>query len=146
MGKRYVNQKNSRTEEQRRIMEQIAQDGVCPFCIKHLKKYHKKPIILKGRWWHVTENMFPYEGSRLHILFIYKKHITSIPEVAQPAMYELFQLIKATIKKYDIEVGTLLWRFGDTKYNGSSVHHLHVQLIVGDVNKPNHKPIRVKIG
>jgi len=40
----------------------------------------------------------------------------------------------------------LFMRFGDTHYNGSSVEHLHAQLLQGDVDAPGHEPVRVKLG
>lgn len=146
MSERYINPKNARVESQQKVMEQIARDGVCPFCKEHLGKYHEKPITHTGKWWVVTENMFPYKDTRVHLLFIHKEHITTISEVTPSAMKELFHFINAVVMEYDIQGGTFLWRFGDTKYNGSSVHHLHAQLVVGDIDDPNHTPVRVKIG
>lgn len=127
-------------------MEQIERDGVCPFCVGNLRKYHKRPIIKDGKWWLYTENMYPYQGTKTHILFIHKTHITTLKEVSPQALLELFDMIISASETYKVTGGTILWRFGDMQYNGSSVSHLHVQLVVGDANNPNHGGVRVKIG
>lgn len=141
----HVNIRSARTAEQKAIMEQIVKDGVCPFCIKHLRKYHSQPILKEGVYWILTENAFPYEDTRVHLMFIYKRHLTRLPTRAEP-LQELTRFIAWAEKKYSIRGGSLLCRFGETKYNGASVDHLHLHLIVGDVDNPEHKPVRVKVG
>ena len=52
-----LNHDNARTEEQKTLMAKIEEDGVCPFCAEHFKKYHPKPILKETDYWFVTENM-----------------------------------------------------------------------------------------
>lgn len=138
---------NARTEEQRALMQKIAEDGVCPFCAEHFKKYHPKPIIKETDSWFLTENMSPYKGTKHHFLYVYKKgHRTSPNEITTESRVDLFDLIDFTMQEYQIEGGTFFMRFGDTRFTGSSVEHLHAHLIVGDVDDPNHEPVRVKLG
>jgi len=137
---------NARTDEQRRIMEQIQKDGVCPFCREHFEKYHPKPILRESPHWIVAENGFPYKGTRIHMLFVYKKHINSISEVSAEGFLELLEHIKWVNEEYCIQGGALIWRYGDPQYNGSSVHHLHAQIVSGEIDSPSSEPIRVKVG
>ena len=141
----HVNLAHARTEEQMAVMEQIVHDGVCPFCQEHFLKYHPKPILKKGAHWLVTENAFPYNGARVHLLFVYLQHIV-LPPAESDHLSELFELITWARKEYGIRGGTLLLLFGETRYNGASVDHLHAHLVVGDADKPDHKGVRVKVG
>ena len=138
---------NARTEEQRELMAQIEKDGVCPFCAEHFKKYHPKPIIKETDSWFLTTNMSPYEGTKHHFLFVYKKaHVLFPSEITPESRADLFELINWTIETYKIEGGSFFMRFGDHRYTGGSVEHLHAHVIVGDIDAPNHEPVRVKLG
>lgn len=141
----HVNLAHSRTTEQKAVMHQIVKDGVCPFCQEHLLTYHTKPVLKKGAHWLVTENGFPYDGARVHLLFIHIEHIT-LPPTDGEQLVELFDLLTWARNEYHILGGTLVMRFGETKYNGASVDHLHAHLVVGDADNPDHKGVRVKVG
>ena len=142
-----LNHKEARTEEQRKLMEQIEHDGVCPFCAEHFTKYHPKPILFETKHWFVTTNMSPYEGTRYHFLFVYKpSHISHLRELSADAYVDLLSSMQRLTEEHGISGGSFFMRFGDTRYTGSSVEHLHAHLIVGDVDDPNHQPVRVKLG
>lgn len=143
----FVNLDNARTKEQSEVMEKIKQDGVCPFCIEHFRKYHRRPILKETDWWVVTENMSPYEGSRVHYIFVYKpKHITLPSELSHEAMVDLFTLLDWAAQETEIIGGSFLMRFGDTRYNGASVDHLHAHLITGGEGGPDKERIKMKLG
>jgi len=150
MGKKennFLNFDSARTKEQIDLMKQIEKDGVCPFCPDYFAKYHPKPIIKETPWWFLTENMSPYEGTRYHFLFVYKKHITSLEEIDPEAIKDLLGLTNDVVRENNIEGGSLFMRFGDTRYNGSSVAHMHAQLISGGIkDSPDEEPLRVKLG
>ncbi|MEX2436773.1 MAG: hypothetical protein WD471_01255 [Candidatus Paceibacterota bacterium] len=146
---KFVNEENTKqrgrtADEYSKVIEKIEKDGVCPFCSEQLNKYHKNPIIEVTKYWLVTENMYPYDGARVHLLFIHKEHISSLREINSKAWEELQLLSKRMIDKYEIKGGTLFMRFGDTNFNGASVSHLHAQLVTP--HKNNEKPILTRIG
>ncbi len=142
-----LNHENARTEEQKKLMAQIEADGVCPFCAEHFTKYHPKPILKETEYWFLTTNMSPYEGTRFHFLFVYKpKHIVSPTEFSPEAGTDLFSLIAWVTEQYAIPGGSFFMRFGDTRYNGSSVEHLHAQLISGKQQDEEAEALRVKLG
>ena len=137
----------ARTKEQKELMEKIEQDGVCPFCAEYFTKYHPKQIIKETNSWFFTENMSPYEGTTKHFLFVYKiAHVTSPSNITSKSRAELFELIQWTIEEYDIAGGSFFMRFGEGGYNGSSVEHLHAQLIVGVKKGENTEGLKVKLG
>ena len=143
----FLNLSNARTPEQQELMQKIVADGVCPFCAEYFRKYHPKPVIKETNYWFFTENMSPYKGTRYHFIFVYKPaHISNPRELSPEALMDLFALLNAATEEYQIPGGAFFMRFGDTRYNGSSVEHLHAHLIMGDVDAPEHEPVRVKLG
>lgn len=138
---------NVRTPEQIALMQRIIDDGVCPFCAEHFKKYHPKPILKETDYWHFTENMSPYAGTKYHFIFVYKpKHVTTINELPPAALTDLFSLVGTAVVEFNIPGGSFVMRFGDTRYTGSSVEHLHAHLLMGDNDAADHQPVRVKLG
>ncbi len=138
---------NARTDEQKVLMEQIQKDGVCPFCFEHFTKYHPKPILKETTHWFFTENMSPYAGTKHHFIFVYKlAHIRDIKDLSPEACTDLFTLVSWATNTYNIPGGSFFMRFGESKYTGSSVAHLHAHLLMGDIDAPGHEPVRVKLG
>lgn len=144
----HVNQANSRSVEYRETLEQIAKSGGCPapFC-KAAAAYHKHEIIMEGQYWKVTRNSFNYQGAEHAFLIIYKEHVRTLAETAQPdADLEFMQLIRTLIRDYKVAGGTLMMRFGDTDRTGASVTHLHAHLIAGRKRGSDTTPITAWIG
>lgn len=142
-----LNHSNARTEEQKKLMAQIEQDGVCPFCAEHFKKYHPQPILIETEHWFVTTNVSPYEGTKHHFLFVYKPSHIEDPKFMSPeATLDLFTLVSTVTTEHNIIGGSFFMRFGDTKYTGGSVAHLHAHLIVGGKQSEGGEAMRVKLG
>lgn len=122
---------HTRVPTQHNKMAEATRLGICPFCWENLEKWHDAPVIKKGGFWAITENDYPYDGSKLHYLAIYKKHIASIEEMEAGAGYELFKLFSWLCKEYGIIGATIVMRFGEMKYTGATVSHLHAQIMSG---------------
>ena len=149
MPKQFVNPHNTKYRPDgayEDIIKKIQKDGVCPFCPAHLARYHKKPIIKIGRYWILTENMYPYQGAKHHLLLLHKKHIERFSEISPAAWKELRALIDFTTAKLKIKGGAVIIRFGNTLYTGASVAHLHANLISPDTRKKNRQPILARVG
>lgn len=144
--KKLVNLENARVDTQRKVMEEIVKDDVCPFCIENFIRYHKKLILRDGKYWLLTSNQWPYEHTKYHFLAVSKKHLETLSELSAEAVDELLEHFQWVVSTYKIPGGSFFMRFGDTAYTGSSVAHLHAQLIMGDHDDPNHQPVKVKLG
>jgi ATP adenylyltransferase len=129
-----------------KVIDQIKNDGVCPFCPENFMKYHKNPIIHDGNYWVLTSNMYPYEGAKHHALLVHKKHITTLAEVSDNAWLELKHVFDWYVREHNIPGGSFVMRFGDTRYTGASVQHLHANLVSSDGENPERKPILARIG
>lgn len=146
MTKTGLNHDEARTTEQKELMAQIEADGVCPFCAEHFRQYHPKPILKETDYWFVTENMSPYEGTSHHFLFVYKpSHANTLSSVSPAAGQDLFTLLAWVTQTHSIEGGSFFMRFGNMNWNGSSVEHLHAQLIVGKEKDESAEALRVKL-
>lgn len=142
----FVNVNNSREGDQIEIMQKIANEAHCPFCLENLRLYHKKPILKEGKYWIVTTNQWPYKHTKHHFLLIYKEHATKLADLETEAGSELFEMIKDLEKEYHFEGGGLAMRFGDTDFSAGTVNHLHVQLIVPDAMAKDFEPVKIKLG
>lgn len=127
-------------------IKQILSDGVCPFCTKNFLRYHTRPILRRGKYWLVTENMNPYHGSKNHYLFVSTKHVESPDKLPPQGWGELQGHIRWLKNKYRLPAGSFFMRFGDTRYTGASVAHLHAQLLVGSRRSRGTEPISVVLG
>ncbi|MEK7662280.1 MAG: hypothetical protein AAB355_02175 [Patescibacteria group bacterium] len=145
-----VNVVHAHTERYRQMLEDIARDGVCPFCVDFCRgnppKYHPHPKIIETECWVVTKNVQPIEGSVYHLLLVAKDHVTNPWSLQKDAWADLQEVLAELHAKHGINHGALLHRFGDTNSTGGSVTHLHAQLIVGVSRKENTEPLLVYCG
>jgi ATP adenylyltransferase len=141
----YVNLDSARFDDQRKTMENIIQDGVCPFCPENLARYHKQEILKEGSSWLLTPNQWPYEHTSHHLLAIAKNHVESLAELGPSDFAELLQLFQWAETTYGVTSGGVAMRFGDVTRNGASVRHLHAHFIVPSDDKPAEHQIRFKI-
>ncbi len=134
----FVNLTNARPGVYEKVIKDIQESAICPFCPEHINNIHKNPIEEK-KFWLVTDNMYPYKPTRKHLLLIHKKHIEHVGELTKEAWDELFDIIKTETKKLGMEGGTFMMRFGNTKYTGASVSHLHCNLLQSDPDHPDYE-------
>ncbi len=146
--KRYsVLLEHGRTPEQLENMQRIKKDKVNPFDWKHFTTYHREPILRKGKYWLISPNDFPYEGTKLHLLLVYRYAVKYPSETHPRAWSELQQHIAWIEKEYRLKGGMVAMRFGEPEHTGGSVDHLHLHVIVGDKKKsPDAKKLRIVAG
>lgn len=144
----FVNEQNAKRGHYAAVIKDIADKQVCPFCPEQLANFHKNPIRKYGHWI-VTNNMYPYRPVRQHILLIHEAHIEHVSELSAEAWSELQDVIKQETTERHMIGGALTMRFGDTRYTGASVAHLHAHLVQSDPDAPDYDPeqgLRVRIG
>lgn len=146
MKRSFVDLKNARKGEYKSVIEEIQATGRCPFCPKYFA-YHKKPILKALPNWILTENSWPYKNTRFHFILIGKKHKEKLSQLTQQDYKEIFSLMNWAIAKYNIKGGAVVARFGDTRFTGSSVAHIHFHLISPQIkNKNTSKKVLFPIG
>ena len=144
----FVDLNNARPGIYQKVIEDIHKSSICPFCPEHIRNIHKNPIEEKN-FWLVTDNMYPYRPTKRHLLIIHKKHIEHVNELSSETWSELFNIIKKASEKLKIDGGTFMMRFGDSKYTGSSVSHLHCHIVQSDPDHPEYdktKGVLTRVG
>ncbi len=138
---------NSRTKEQFDRMQKAEDLNICPFCKEGLKKIHKLPIEKETEDFFVTKNAFPYEGTSVHYLIIPKKHIKDTKELKDNMWIQIGKLFNWIRNNINTKSGGFFLRFGDLHWTGSSIEHIHFQIISGTrSDKEKKESLKVKLG
>ena len=147
---KFINISNTRSEEQRRVMQEIHKNDHCPFCAENIAKYHKNPILKDGKYWILTDNQWPYKNTKHQLLAIHKTHIEHINELEPEAAAELITFFKEESIKRNIKGGAIMIRFGSNPEKGSygsTVLHIHAHLIEPNLDALSEtESFKVKIG
>ena len=144
----HVNLNNARPGVYAEVIKKIGENKICPFCSEHLHSIHPNPIQEKN-YWLVTDNAYPYKPKKEHILLIHKTHISDMFEISKDAWTELHDIMDELEKTKNIEGGAFLMRFGNTKYTGASVTHLHAHIFQSNPDDPEYdksKGVITRIG
>lgn len=146
MAKKLMHLGNARVSAQKKQMEELSKLDICPFCREHFEDHHKAPILLETRYWLLTKNDYPYEGVKVHLLVVYKEHIVSPSQISPLAAKELPQLMKWAERKFKLKGASFIMRFGDMRFTGATIAHLHAHIVSGIRGLKNSEPIKQKIG
>jgi ATP adenylyltransferase len=119
----------AKTVEYRNVLETIRKDGRCPFCPQNFK-YHKNPILKRSGGWLITKNSWPYQNTKHHFILLGIKHKETLDQLSLHDLKAIFALLRWAVKRFAIKGGGFAMRFGETRFTGSTVVHLHAHLIV----------------
>ena len=144
----YVHLEHARHDDQRVIMQRIAEEGICPFCPENRKTSEVLEPLWQGKHWVLVPNRWPYRFTTLHLLAVPERHMWMLSELTTEEWSELHTLIAWTEAKYHIDGGSIGIRFGNPALTGATVEHLHVHLIVADpdATKPGYERVRFPMG
>ncbi len=137
----FVNQQNARPGGYDKVIANIASQNVCPFCPEHLAEFHKLPMT-RRKYWIVTDNQFPYTPSKHHKLIIHAEHIDHVTKIVPDAWTELYEIVQELVGENVITGGTFLMRFGETRFTGASVTHLHANIVQSNPEDLTYDPKR----
>lgn len=132
--KKFVNIKNARKGDYKKVIGEIALTGKCPFCKENFK-YHKKPIYKTKDEWFLTNNSWPYKNTQNHLIILGYAHKENFSELTPKDFESVAYLTNWAINKWKIKGGGLAMRFGDTDYTGASVSHIHFHIIYPEIDK-----------
>lgn len=134
MPKKFVNIHNARKGEYKKVIEEIATTGKCPFCKENFK-YHKKPIYQRKGKWFLTNNSWPYKNTKNHLIILGDQHKENFSDLTKKDLESVGYLVNWAIKKWKIKGGGIAMRFGETDYTGASVSHIHMHIICPEIDK-----------
>ncbi len=135
---------NHRSEEQLAEMRRLADAGVCLFCPGQLASNADNPILHLTEWWSVTRNRYPYPNARLHLLFVPAVHVSDLTDLPIAAQADFWDVLAWAKQRFALDFYGLGARCGDCAFTGGTIQHVHLHLLVGDVDNPAHEPVRMK--
>ncbi len=136
---------NSRTDEQRQEMLRLEADGICIFCPQHLEQDRQQGILRRTNHWTVTPNEYPYQETKLHLLLVPDEHVADLIDLSAEAQREFWQVLEWIRDHYSLTYYGLGSRNGDCRYTGGTIYHVHVHVLVGDVENPDHTGVKMKL-
>lgn len=126
-------------------MEDLEKRGVCFFCAEHFRKERPEAIEFETKHWIVAKNKYPYKHTKLHLLYIPKKHANTIAELTPAARKDMSEVLLEIEKRYKLTGYAHFMRVGDFRYNGATVHHIHGHVLVGDAEHPEFENVKIKL-
>jgi diadenosine tetraphosphate (Ap4A) HIT family hydrolase len=136
---------NARYAAQAERMRELEAAGVCLFCPEHVDDPDDADVVLRERDWVVRRNAYPYRNTRLHLLVVPRRHVADLLDLTDAELAGFWSVGRALRARYDLSFYGLGARCGDCRYTGGTIEHVHVHLLVGDVDDPEHAPVRLKL-
>jgi len=133
----FVDIENTRNPEQRAWYQRILDEGVDPFEEEYFKKNLPHPILRENRSWMVTSNAVPYNNCKHHFLFVPKRFVKDLDDLATISWIDFHELITILGKDFKLDGYALFMRTGNTTKTGASVLRLHAHILVpnGDTDE-----------
>jgi dihydrofolate reductase/diadenosine tetraphosphate (Ap4A) HIT family hydrolase len=137
----YYYLENSRGEAQSDDMRRLEAEGRCLFCPgqEALAEIHRTPQ------WTIGPNRFPYRGAKLHLLLVPDEHVTDMADLSAAAQADFWSALAWVREHYSLTYYGIAVRNGDPRFTGGTIRHLHVHLVVGDVDNPDADFVRVRL-
>ncbi len=134
---------NARNDAQRDDMSRLEASGICIFCPDHLEADQR--VLHRTPQWTVTENKFPYRGTRLHLLLLPDEHVTDLLDLPVEAQLDFWNALRWVRDHYGLTYYGLAVRNGCCEFTGGTIRHVHVHVLQGDVDDPDHQPVRARL-
>jgi len=132
---------NSRGDVQSDYMRQLEAEGRCLFC----PGQETLAVLHKTTPWTIVPNRFPYRGTRLHLMLVPDEHVVDMIDLSPAAREDFWSALAWIRERYDLTYYGLAARNGDPRFTGGTIRHLHIHVVVGDVEDPDFEPIRVRM-
>ena len=126
-------------------MERLERERRCIFCPAALEDDPAREVLHRTRYWRVTTNQYPYAGTRLHLLLVPTSHVDDLLDLDEASRQDFWTALDWLREHHELEFYGLGVRCGDCRFTGGTVRHLHVHVIVGDVDDDDHRPVRLKL-
>lgn len=136
---------NARHAEQAEQMRRLEAEGTCIFCPGCLNSPDDPQVVLTAQDWVVRYNAYPYASTRLHLLLVPRRHVRDLLDLTDAELAGFWQVGRELRTRYGLNFYGLGARCGDCRYTGGTIEHVHVHLVVGDPDDPQHTPIRLKL-
>jgi ATP adenylyltransferase len=134
---------NFRHDQQLAEMRRLEEMGACLFCPENLAEASE--VVHRTAQWTVVPNRYPYRQTRLHLLMVPDEHVTDMADLSEPAQRDFWVALRWVKVHYGLDYYGLAARNGDSEFTGGTIRHLHVHVLQGDVDDPDHEGVRVRL-
>lgn len=146
-GPGFVDQRHAKSSQYAQDLTEIQAQGVCPLCPDVFPgKWHTNPVLNTIGSWLITRNMHPYAGASEHFLLVGKEHKQEISKLTAQDFFEVLSLAQWATAEFNLPGALLAIRFGESKYTGATVTHIHAHLIVPGEVKGKIQVVNFPIG
>jgi ATP adenylyltransferase len=135
---------NYRHAEQLAEMQRLEAAGICLFCPESLRDHAKHEVLFETRHWSVTPNAYPYNGTKLHLLVIPRRHVNDMLDLDDEAGADFWAVLRLIRDRYNLDYYGLGVRNGNCSYTGATIRHVHAHVLVGDESAEPEVPVRMK--
>lgn len=134
---------NSRNLEQKNIIQQFLDEGKDPFDRKNIEEIYSEKdgikkhnqVISENEYWYAIPNLWPYKGSKQHLVIICKRNIVTITQITPVEAIALQAIQEELVENFSIVGGAFCMRFGDSFTAGTTCTRLHGHLITPEENE-----------
>lgn len=142
----FVDPRYAKSETYAKDLAEIQAANICPFCPDGFK-WHPNPVLARDGDWFVTASGQKYDNAERHLLIIGDVHKEELWELTDADMCSILELAKV-VTDDQAPGGALAFRFGDTNYTGATVKHLHVHIIVPQIDPETKlaRPVMFPVG
>lgn len=131
---------HARSPEQAAKMERLGDQ--CLFCDADDDDW---PVLHRTEHWTIAPNGYPYAGTRHHLLLVPVEHVTDLVDLDAATHADFWTALAWARDELGLTHYSLGARCGDCALTGGTIAHVHVHLVVGDVDAPGHEPVRFKM-
>jgi len=135
---------NHRTAEQLADMEDLEARGVCLFCPDGLAQLRRQRVIWQTKYWTITPNKFPYQGTSLHMVLVPHQHAGDLLDLDDAARADFWTALAWVRDRYELSYYGLGVRNGDCRFSGATIRHVHAHVLVGDPDAEPEVPVRMR--
>jgi len=137
------NFENHRTTDQLAEMQRLDGLGICLFCPG--PDAGAGELLHRTKAWTVRANKYPYKGTKFHLLLVPDTHVDDIALLPGPERDDFWDALQWARESYRLSYYALAVRCGDCRFTSGTIEHVHVHVVVGDVEAPGHEPVRFKL-
>jgi diadenosine tetraphosphate (Ap4A) HIT family hydrolase len=126
-------------------MRRLEAAGRCIFCPRTSEDPADPDLLRRLGNWAVRRNAYPYRGTRHHLLLAPTEHVRDLLDLSAATQHGFWDALRWVRDEFDLQFYGLGARCGDCALTGGTIEHVHVHVVVGEVDDPAHEPVRLKL-
>lgn len=122
---KYIYPPNAREQEQLDIMLRMEAEDKDPMA----PEYIEQEILFQTKYWHISQNRFPYEGAEKHFLVVATGEVYRLEDISAEMWADLREVWIRLVREYGLDGGAMVFRFGNPAKSGASLTRVHCHIV-----------------